>query len=730
MPTRPALPFLVLFVLLLQGAAGAEDILISDFEDPTYGDWKVEGQAFGTGPARGTLPGQMPVSGYLGQRLVNSFLGGDDTTGKLVSPPFQLQRKYINFLIGGGGYAGQTCINLLVDGKRVRTATGPNTQPGGSEALDWASWDVAELAGREAVIEIVDQRTGGWGHINVDHIVQSEQRRQSQAAQRELEVSRRYLHLPVKTGAPQRRMRFIAAGTIVREFEIEFAEEEAGFWVFADVSAFRGQKLTIEAKLVDAGALERITPSDELPGAGRPGQPPHPGPSESPAAGAAGLYQEPQRPQFHFTSRRGWLNDPNGLVYDGTHWHLFYQHNPYGWNWGNMHWGHAVSRDLVRWRERPLAIYPRQFGDWAFSGSAVVDEHNTSGFGGGGRPPLVAAFTSTGRGECIIYSTDGGNTWTEYEGNPVVRHQGRDPRLLWHAPTRRWVMAVYDEHQADAQNRPRQWIAFYTSPDLKQWEFASRIEGYFECPDLFELPIDGEAARRRWVLYAADGRYAVGDFDGRSFRPEGPKQQLWYGHFYAAQTFSNAPGGRRIQIGWARGVEFPGMPFNQQLTIPVELSLRSNRGPVHMHAQPVPELQSLRLKSQTWYDLALRGDNNPLRGLTSDLAEILGQIEPGEARSLEFNVRGTKLIWDAARQELVCGSVKAPVALEGGLIEFHVFVDRGSIEVFANGGKVAVSAAALAPVDNRWYALGCSGGEAKLRRLEFHELRSAWPDTP
>ena len=211
-------------------------------------------------------------------------------------------------------------------------------------------------------------------------------------------------------------------------------------------------------------------------------------------AGSEDLYRERLRPQFHFSSRRGWLNDPNGLVYHKGEYHLFYQHNPYGWAWGNMHWGHAVSTDLVHWQELPIAIYPHRFGDWAFSGSAVVDRQNTAGFKKGDEDVLVAAYTSTGRGECIVYSHDRGRTFTEYDGNPVVKHSGRDPKILWHAPGKHWVMAVYDE--AD----DKRGIAFYTSPDLKKWEQQSKIDGYFECPDIFELPVDGDRSRRKWVL--------------------------------------------------------------------------------------------------------------------------------------------------------------------------------------------------------------------------------------
>ena len=507
---------LLILPLPLIAAADRPDLLLADFEGDTYGDWKTTGDAFGKGPARGTLPGQMPVSGYLGRGLVNSFNGGDKSTGTLTSPVFKIERKYLNFLIGGGKYPGKTCINLLVDDKVVRTATGPNDKPGGSEALDWHAWDVGEFDGKKGVIQIVDDATGGWGHINIDHIVQSDRKRTSEPARREVRVDRDYLNLPVKNGAARRRMRFEVGGKTVREFDIELAEGTPDFWAFADVSPFRGQKLVIETKLPDGSkALDAITLSDTI-------------------TGAADLYREKYRPQFHFTSRRGWLNDPNGLVFADGEWHLFYQHNPYGWAWGNMHWGHAVSRDLFRWHELPVALTPHRYDDWCFSGSAVVDRDNTSGWQMGMEPLLVCAYTSTGRGECIAYSNDRGRTWTEYDGNPVVKHAGRDPKLIWHGATKKWVMAVYDETGGSRA------VAFHTSPDLKKWKFQSRIEDFYECPDLYPLPVDGDAKNTRWILSAADGRYLIGQFDGTKFVKESGKHQVWHGNFYAAQTFDSA----------------------------------------------------------------------------------------------------------------------------------------------------------------------------------------------
>jgi fructan beta-fructosidase len=690
----------------------ADDILIADFEGETYGEWKTTGDAFGPGPARGTLPGQMPVTGFKGKGLANSFYGGDKSTGTLSSPPFKIERKFINFLIGGGKHPGKTCMNLMVDDKIVRTATGPNDKPGGSEHLDWHTWNVEEFLGKSAVLQIVDNETGGWGHINIDHIVQSERKLRAEPAQRDIVVDKRYLHLPVKTRATVRRMRFVVDGKTVREFEIELADGDPSFWAFSDVSMFKGRtlRLEVDALSADSKGLSSITQGDDI-----KGEP---------------LYEEKHRPQFHFTSRRGWLNDPNGLVYFEGEYHLFYQHNPYGWNWGNMHWGHAVSKDLVHWKELGIALYPKQFGDWAFSGSAVVDTQNTSGFQQGKDPPLVAAFTSTGRGECIVYSNDRGRTWKEYEGNPVVKHTGRDPRLIWYDPGRHWVMAVYDELQG------KRWIAFYTSPDLKKWEFQSRIEGFFECPDLLECRFHRAKGQPQWVLYAADGKYMLGDFDGKKFTPKTGKLQLWYGNFYAAQTFNGEEGNSAIQIGWGNGITFPNMPFNQQMTVPCYLGLESTEDGPRMSAYPASSINALRGKKHEWKNEIVKPGENLLKDVKGDLFDIDAEIELHKADAVGFMLRGTAVTYDAKKMELSCGQCRAPLKPENGRIQLRIFVDRGSVEVFANLGRVAMSVGVVPPDDNKSLAIFARGGEAKVKAfpyadgeqgaLQVFELKSAW----
>lgn len=686
------------------------DLLVADFEGADYGAWTKTGQAFGAGPAKGTLPGQMPVSGYIGSGLVNSFGGGDASTGTLTSPPFRIERRHINFLIGGGGHVGKTCINLVIDGQSVRAATGPNTQSGGSERLEWASWDVREFVGTMAAVQVVDAHTGGWGHINIDHIVQSDRPQGSRDAKREIKIERRYLHVPVKTGEPMRTVTLRSQGRIIRRFDVELSDGAPSFIAFTPVDGYVGHEVVLESRLPGgSSALERIVQSDALPA-------------------GADQYNEPLRPQFHFTSRRGWFNDPNGLVFFAGQWHLFYQHNPFGWNWGNMHWGHAISDDLLRWREQGDVLFPVEHAKgMVFSGSAIVDWKNTSGYGTGADPPLVIAFTDTEAGESLAYSNDRGRSWTRYAGNPVVKHQGRDPRLFWHEPRRKWIMAVYDEFGVDAKGQLGRHIAFHSSANLRDWQFESRIEGYFECPDIFEIAVR-DCNLKKWVLYAADGKYAVGEFDGRRFVPDGPKQQVWFGRFYAAQTYSDAPDGRRVQIGWANGVTFPGMPFNQQMCLPAELELRETANGLRLFVNPVRETQSLRDDSRSlWKDLAIGPDNNPVKVTIGDTSEIDAQLEIGDARIIQISLRGVPVIWSRDRVELQVGDVTAPFRIAAnGQMRLRIFQDRGSVEVFGNDGQVAISAAAIPSRDNNHLELTATGGEARLRDVALHKLRSCW----
>jgi fructan beta-fructosidase len=713
---------LICSCLLVGPAVSADEatILIADFEGADYGSWQVEGEAFGPGPARGTLAGQMDVDGFEGRGLVNSFHQGDGTTGTLTSPALKIERPFINFLIGGGGHADQTCINLLVEGRVARTATGPNTEPGGSEALDWHSWDVAELVGKEAVIQIVDSATGGWGHINIDQIVQSSRKIANVTLVREMLVDKRHLHLPVANGARKRLLRFIIDGQMVRQFEIELAEGEPDFWMETDLAPYLGKTLRIEADRMraESQALAPIRQADGLPG-------------------GDGLYQESLRPQFHFSPARGWTNDPNGLVYYDGEYHLFFQHNPFGTSWGNMTWGHALSTDLVHWRQLADALHLDELGTM-FSGSAVVDHHNSTGWRRGEHLPMVCIYTSAGgtnaqsKGQpftqSIAYSIDRGRTWQKFEGNPVLGHingSNRDPKVFWHESSRQWVMILYLE--------PRNKFALFGSPDLKQWKKLSDlpIAGGHECPDMFELAIDGDSADRRWVVWEGGGLYLIGQFDGTNFLPEsGPFPTKFGGNDYAAQTYSDIPAadGRRIQISWMAGGKYPDMPFNQQMSLPRVLTLRTTPEGVRLFFEPVEEIKKLRGKQVQLRGAAL-GEPHAIRhklGLTGGLYDIEATIELGQARTVGIDVRGHQVEYSVAQRQLTALGKSAPLTPIDGRIKLRILVDRTSVEVFANDGRRQIANCFLPDAGNRDLAVYATGGRAAAIQVDAWQLRSAW----
>jgi fructan beta-fructosidase len=445
------------------------------------------------------------------------------------------------------------------------------------------------------------------------------------------------------------------------------------------------------------------------------------------------LYQETYRPQFHFTPKENWTNDPNGLVYYKGEYHLFFQHNPLGINWGNMTWGHAVSKDLVHWQQLDHAIRPDALGT-IFSGSAVVDQDNTAGFQTGEEKVIVAIFTYAGAHaqppqpftQGIAYSNDRGRTFTKYEKNPVVSHfvgSNRDPKVIWHEPTGKWVMALYLD---------RGTFALLGSKNLKQWQRLSDVgfpDGH-ECPELFELPLAGDKNDTRWVFSEGGGRHMIGRFDGTTFTPErGVLPSEWGSNCYAGQTYNNIPesDGRRIFIAWMSGGKYPGMPFNQQMTFPRELTLRTTDAGVRLFAYPVREIEKLYTKTHRWASLALKPGQNPLAALKGELWDLDAVIEPAEAEAIELNVRGQKIRYDVARTTLSCMGKSATVEPVGGRIELRLLVDRTSIEIFANRGRIVMSFCFLPNLADRSLGVSTQGGEAKIVSLTVRELESAWP---
>lgn len=702
---------------LVCGRLAAQDLVIADFEGADYGAWRVTGSAFGLGPVHGKLPNQMTVDGFQGSGLVNSFRGGDDETGRLTSPEFKIERQYIQFLIGGGGWEGKTCLNLLLDGKVVRTATGPNTQSGGSERLQPEQWDVGEFRGKTVSLEIVDDATGTWGHINVDQIVQSDKRLDVpillKNVARDIALEKPFLNFPVKNGAPKKWVTLLVDGKELHRFDIELADGEPDWWAFFDAAPLRGKTVTVKVdKLADTSTgLRSIDQTVEI-------------------KDAQDLYREPLRPQFHFTSRRGWLNDPNGLVYYEGEYHLFYQHNPYGWGWGNMHWGHAVSKDLVHWQELPVALYPDQHGTM-FSGSAVVDWNNTAGFQAGPEPALVAMFTAAGKPftQGLAYSNDRGRTWTKYEKNPVLGHiaaENRDPKVVWYAPENKWVMSLYLDHND---------FAIFSSTDLKRWEKLSdfKLEGDAECPNFFPLPLNGNTNDQRWVFFGANGVYSVGKFDGKNFKPEGRPQRLQNGNcWYASQVFSDIPArdGRCILVPWGRlpdGEIFRGMKFNQLMGLPVELVLRSaGSGDPIVEVNPVKELMTLRQRTHVISPPLLTADANPLAEIKSELVEIEAIFKVAGAGEINFELRGVPVTYNSASRKLSCLGHQALLEPQDGKISLRIFVDRCTVDIFGAAGRLYMPMVAKMTPENQVLKLSCKGGAVAVESLKVHELKSAW----
>ena len=688
----------------------AEDIVMADFDGTNYGRWTTTGEAFGPGPAHGSLPGQMPVQGYLGKGLVNSFYGGDSAIGTLTSPEFKIERKFISFLIGGGKDPEKTCMNLLIDSKIVRNATGPNDQPGGSEDLSPGFWDVSDLLGRSAVIQIVDQATGGWGHINIDQIVQTDRKPTGPRVDvsRQLTLEKRYLNFPVKNGAPKRQVTVAIQGQPARRFEIELADRQPDWWAFMDIAPFKGKTAAIQVDKLpeDSAGLESIDQSDQI-------------------KNADTLYREKLRPQFHFSARRGWNNDPNGLVFYKGEYHLFFQHNPYGWNWGNMHWGHAISTDLVHWKELPIALYPDEHGTM-FSGSAVVDWNNTAGFQTGREKVLVCIFCAAGQPftQGLAYSNDRGRTWTKYAQNPVLPHvaaENRDPKVIWYAPQQKWVMALYlDKNE----------YALFSSKNLKQWTRMSEVTvpGTSECPEFFEIPLDGQKRDTRWIFYGGNGGYLIGRFDGQTFTPESGPQALHQGNcFYASQTYSDIPptDGRRILIPWGQ-INLPGMPFNQMMGLPVELTLRSTEEGPRLFVNPVREYASLRSRTHNISPQTLEPGANPLASVKGELLDIVADLSPGAAKQIEFDLRGVKVTYDVDKQELACLDKKGPLKPTAGRIRLRLMVDRASVDIFGNDGRLYMPMGVIVPEDNFSLGLHAKGGSARINSLQVYNLNSAW----
>ena len=525
--------------------------------------------------------------------------------------------------------------------------------------------------------------------------------------------ARRYLLLPIQDNAPEAKVCLIGTDNLAASetVNVRLARERVDYFVPLDLSAFAGAAVTVDVHGMpaDARCWKELELADTFDTTNR----------------------EKFRPLYHHTPAYGWMNDPNGMFYlDGT-WHLYFQHNPYGSTWGNMTWGHSTSTDLVHWQYEGTPILPDAHGT-IFSGSCVIDRDNTAGFGAGA---VVAFYTSAkstpwgdSQSQSMAYSTDGGKTFTKYAGNPVLtstKPDFRDPKVFWYAPGKHWVMILAGGQEME----------IYSSTDLKQWKYESSFGlkqgahgGVWECPDLVELPVEG-TREKRWVLICNinpggpfggnAAQYFVGTFDGRKFTNESPTQTKWMDwgkDHYATVTFSNAPDGRVVALGWMSNWQYQGvlptLQYRGANTIARDLSLYREAGELLLRCAPVPEMEAARAETRNFpsfrvsdsYEVSSLLDGNKgayeveleLKNNGSERIILTLSNSKGERVNMHYDVARQQFVMERSESGLTNFSPDFPAMTVAPVVDtdhvrLRLFVDRSSVEAFGDNGKFVMT---------------------------------------
>jgi fructan beta-fructosidase len=498
-----------------------------------------------------------------------------------------------------------------------------------------------------------------------------------------------------------------------------------------------------------------------------------------PEAIKSGYYQEKYRPQFHFSPEAHWMNDPNGLVYSEGEYHLFYQYYPDSTVWGPMHWGHAVSKDLIHWEHLPVALYPDSLG-YIFSGSAVLDASNTSGFGSGGKSPLVAIFTyhnpdlekkgsKVFQNQGIAFSNDKGRTWTKYSRNPVLKNPGirdfRDPKMFWYSETKKWelIMAVNDR------------VHIYSSPDMKKWTLESEFGmgtgahgGVWECPDLFPLKIAGSDITK-WIMLVSINpggpnsgsatQYFIGNFDGHKFVPDDTDVRWldWGRDNYAGVTWSDIPeaDGRRIFIGWMSNWKYatvvPTTVWRSASTIPREISLIHENGHYAVTSNPVREFEDLWKASDTVNikPESFTGEKEISSGLIPLMqSQLIFDFKLSDIRVdtlgiiLENNLKERFIIgYSTIKKQFYTdrrasgnsgfsnefASVSTAPYIAGNNLRLTLLVDASSVELFVDDGRLVMTNLVFPTEKFTLLKIFSKGGTGLLNKAEFHGIERIWP---
>lgn len=565
----------------------------------------------------------------------------------------------------------------------------------------------------------------------------------------------RYLLLPVQESTDDARINVLVDGNVAETIYVRLAKSKTDYTVPFDLNPYKGHDVMLDVVIPQSRGSVREAKDDAC----------WRGIALADTFDTAN--REKYRPAFHHTPLYGWMNDPNGMFYKDGRWHLYYQYNPYGSKWQNMTWGHSVSDDLVNWEHLPEAIRPNGLGS-VFSGSCAVDHDNTAGFGS---DAVIALYTSAGTSQMqsLASSTDDGLTFNIYPSNPVLtlESEARDPKVFWNDSTKEWNMIL--AHALDHE------MLIFSSPDMKSWTLQSSFGkglgaqgGVWECPDLFELPVAG-TDEKKWVLLCninPDGpfggsgtQYFVGDFDGKTFKADtdaaGNVSTKWldYGKdHYATVTWSDAPDGRRVALGWMSNWQYaadvPTMQFRSANTLPREMGLfRAPDGEVYASSAPSPELEALRGKLAAKVRKTTVGRKARSFAIPSEnggICEILMDIEASKAKTVNIvlsNSQGEKVVmqYDPAAATLSFDRTQSgitdfsegfpavtvtPTHEASGRIALRIFVDRSSMEVFGNGGEFVMTNLVFPRTPYTALSVSTEGGNAKVENLRIYSLKS------
>lgn len=520
----------------------------------------------------------------------------------------------------------------------------------------------------------------------------------------------KYLVLPINYHAKNKRIYFYVEGKLVYDLVAAIDTHEPDEKFYINMERFKGKnvKVAIEPEMEFSVELSDVGVDAET------------------------EYYGKYRPLAHFTAKRGWLNDPNGLVYYRGKYFMFYQHNPAACTWENMHWGSAVSDDLMHWKERTIALYPDTEGTM-FSGSAIIDKENVTGLKKNDNDVILLFYTTAGSTsetsqnkpftQCMAYSTDGGETFIKYDKNPLIEELvpgNRDPKVIYHKESKKYIMVFYLDNGE---------YVFYTSDNLLDWNEMQRITipGEAECPDFFPLAVDGDINTQKWVLIGASDKYLIGDFDGGKFvQTVQTPLRLNYGNAsYAAQSWSDMPDGRRVRVScYSETVK--GMPFGGYMSVPVEMSMKTIANKVRLCVSPVKEIERLYEESSELKDIYINENDKYEVGLKGKSYDISLKVRVKKNAVFQCAVFGLMLKFQEADGLLSCLDKEAYVSGEDGVLDIRIVIDTLCAEIYADKGSVFMGMSYIQDFSLNKILMLVEKASVKIEDLKIAKLNSFW----